>query len=358
MNKKLTSLSLAGVMLLSTASPVFAEVTEAVKDVKEPTKMEKVLEEGKEKVAKAEEAGKEVKEKAEEKMTEAKEKVEEKAEVVKEEAKKVEEKAEEKVKEVKTIDVKATNQKVKLDGKDVVISGYNIDGYNYFKLRDLAAVLKDSQAKFGVGYKDGVVTLTKAADYKVVESDQKPVKAESKGMLTNDKVLVGDKTLTATAYKIDDLNYYKLRDLGKELGFGVGYDDATKSVLLTSVMNEKEEVKEEKVAPKLEEVKEAIKKELAKEKEITESEEFKKATDEVKSNYLNAVAAGKSIVEDKEATLEQANNELKALVEAAEKVGVKANAKIEEKAEKGKKEIKKDVKEGKEEVKETAKEAK
>ena len=354
MNKKLTSLSLAGVMLLSTASPVFAATEAAMKETKEPTKMEKVLEEGKEKMAKAEEAGKEVKEKAEEKMTEAKEKVEEKAEVVKEEAKKVEEK----VKEVKTIDVKATNQKVKLDGKDVVISGYNIDGYNYFKLRDLAAVLKDSQAKFGVGYKDGVVTLTKAADYKVVESDQKPVKAESKGMLTNDKVLVGDKTLTATAYKIDDLNYYKLRDLGKELGFGVGYDDATKSVLLTSVMNEKEEVKEEKVAPKLEEVKEAIKKELAKEKEITESEEFKKATDEVKSNYLNAVAAGKSIVEDKETTLEQANNELKALVEAAEKIGVKANAKIEEKAEKGKKEIKKDVKEGKEEVKETAKEAK
>lgn len=369
MNKKLTSLSLAGVMLLSTASPVFAEVTEAVKDVKEPTKMEKVLEEGKEKVAKAEEAGKKTEEKAAEKMTEAKEKVEEKAETVKEEAKevkeeakkdakKVEEKAEEKVKEVKTIDVKATTQKVKLDGKDVVISGYNIDGYNYFKLRDLAAVLKDSQAKFGVDYKDGVVTLTKAADYKVVESDQKPVKAMSKGMLTNDKVLVGDKTLTATAYKIDDLNYYKLRDLGKELGFGVGYDEATKSVLLTSVVNEKEEVKEEKVAPKLEEVKEAINKELAKEKEVRASEEYKKATDEVKTNYENAVAAGKNIVADKDATLEQANNELKALVEAGEKIGLKAEAKIEEKAEEAKKEIKKDAKEGKEEVKETAKEVK
>ena len=369
MNKKLTSLSLAGVMLLSTASPVFAEVTEAVKDVKEPTKMEKVLEEGKEKVAKAEEAGKKVEKEAKENMDKAVEKIGEKAETVKEEAKevkeeakkdakKVEEKAEEKVKEVKTIDVKATNQKVKLDGKDVVISGYNIDGYNYFKLRDLAAVLKDSQAKFGVDYKDGVVTLTKAADYKVVESDQKPVKAESKGMLTNDKVLVGDKTLTATAYKIDDLNYYKLRDLGKELGFGVGYDEATKSVLLTSVVNEKEEVKEEKVAPKLEEVKEAINKELAKEKEVRASEEYKKATDEVKTNYENALAAGKNIVADEKATLEQANNELKALVEAGEKIGLKAEAKIEEKAEKGKKEIKKDVKEGKEEVKETAKEVK
>lgn len=336
MNKKLTSLSLAGVMLLSNASPVFAAAENTVKEAENKTAVEKVLEKGEKKLEEVKETGKEVAKDAKENM----------------------DKAEEKVKEVKTIDVKATNQKVKLDGKDVVISGYNIDGYNYFKLRDLAAVLKDSQAKFGVDYKDGVVTLTKAADYKVVESDQKPVKATSKGMLTNDKVLVGDKTLTATAYKIDDLNYYKLRDLGKELGFGVGYDEATKSVLLTSVVNEKEEVKEEKVAPKLEEVKEAIKKELAKEKEITESEEFKKATEEVKSNYLNAVAAGKSIVEDEKATLEQANNELKALVEAAEKVGVKAEAKIEEKAEEGKKEIKKDVKEGKEEVKETAKEVK
>jgi len=80
MNKKLTSLSLAGVMLLSTASPVFAEVTEAVKDVKEPTKMEKVLEEGKEKVAKAEEAGqKKLKKKLQEKMTEAKDEAKEKS---------------------------------------------------------------------------------------------------------------------------------------------------------------------------------------------------------------------------------------------------------------------------------------
>ena len=184
MNKKLTSLSLAGVMLLSTASPVFAAAENAMKEAKEPSKVEQLAKDAKE-------AGKEVAKDAKEKMTEAKEKAEEKmteakkdAKVVKEEVKKdvkeVKEEVKKEVKEVKTVDVKATTQKVKLDGKDVVIYGYNIDGYNYFKLRDLAAVLKDSQAKFGVDYKDGVVSLTKAADYKVVESDQKPVKAESK----------------------------------------------------------------------------------------------------------------------------------------------------------------------------------
>lgn len=364
MNKKLTSLSLAGVMLLSTASPVFAATKEAIKETKAPTKVEQLAKDAKEKMTDA-------KDKAEEKITEAKEKVEEKA-------KKVEKKAEEKskevkkeVKEVKTVDVKATTQKVKLDGKDVVIYGYNIDGYNYFKLRDLAAVLKDSKAKFGVEYKDALVTLTKGADYKVAESDQKEVKAMSKGMLTNDKVMVGDKALTATAYKVDNSNYYKLRDLGKELGFGVGYDEATKSVLLTSG----KEVKEEKVAPKLAELKEAVKKELVNEKEVRESEAYKKADDKVKSNFENAVAAAKSLLADEKATAEQFTNELKALVEAKEKLGFKADAKVEEKKDakaeekkdakaeekketKETKEVKEEKKDDKKEVKETVKEAK
>ena len=350
MNKKLTSLSLAGVMLLSSASPVFAEAKEAIKETKAPTKVEQLVKEGEKKLEEVKKDGKEVKEEAKEKITEAKEK------------------AKEIKKEVKTVDVKATTQKVKLDGKDVVIYGYNIDGYNYFKLRDLAAVLKDSKAKFGVEYKDALVTLTKGADYKVAESDQKEVKAMSKGMLTNDKVMVGDKALTATAYKVDNSNYYKLRDLGKELGFGVGYDEATKSVLLTSG----KEVKEEKVAPKLAELKEAVKKELVNEKEVRESEAYKKADDKVKSNFENAVAAAKSLLADEKATAEQFTNELKALVEAKEKLGFKADAKVEEKKDakaeekkdakaeekKETKEVKEEKKDDKKEVKETVKEAK
>lgn len=350
MNKKITSLSLAGIMLLSTASPVFA-TTEVKAPAKEATKAEEMVKDAKE-------AGKEIAKDAKEAMTDAKEKVEEKgkeavketkevAKEVKEDAKEVKEEVKEKV---ESKDVKATTQKVKLDGKDVVIYGYNIDGYNYFKLRDLAAVLKDTKAKFGVEYKDAMVTLTKGADYKVAETDQKEVKAESKGMLTNDKVMVGDKALTATAYKVDDSNYYKLRDLGEALGFGVDYDKATNSVLL---MSEKEAAKEEKVAPKLEELKEAVKKELVNEKEVRESEAYKKADDKVKSNFENAVAAAKSLLADEKATAEQFENELKALVEAKEQLGFKADVKVEEKKE-DKKEVKDEKKDDKkEEVKET-----
>ena len=357
MNKKITSLSLAGIMLLSTASPVFA-ATEAKAEVKEPTKAEQMVKDAKEAMTDAKEKGKEIAKDAKEAMTDAKEKVEEKGkEAVKETkevAKEVKKDAKEVKEKVESKDVKASTQKVKLNGKDVVIYGYNIDGYNYFKLRDVAAVLKDTKAKFGVEYKDAVVTLTKASDYKVTESDQKEVKAMSKGMLTNDKVMVGDKALTATAYKIDDLNYYKLRDLGEALGFGVDYDKATNSVLL---MSEKEAAKEEKVAPKLEELKEAVKKELVNEKEVRESEAYKKADDKVKSNFENAIAAAKSLLADEKATQEQFENELKALVEAKEKLGFKADVKVEEKKDE-KKEDKKEVKEVKDEKKDAKEEVK
>ena len=357
MNKKITSLSLAGVMLLSTASPVFAATEAAMKETKEPNKIEEALkkgeevvkegkEAGKEAVKETKEAGKEVAKDAKEAMTDAKEKAEVKGKEAVKEAKELKEKVESK-------DVKASSQKVKLNGKDVVIYGYIIDNYNYFKLRDVAAVLKDTEAKFGVEYKDAVATLTKGADYKVADTDQKEVKKVSKGILTNDKVMVGDKALTATAYKIDNSNYYKLRDLGEALGFGVDFDKATNTVLLTS---KEAEVKEEKVAPKLEELKEAVKKEVVNEKEVLKSEEYKKSDVKVQANYDNAIAAAKSLLADEKATQEQFENELKALVEAKEKLGLKAEAKVEEKKDEkkeDKKEVKDEKKDDKKEVKET-----
>ena len=345
MNKKITSLSLAGVMLLSTASPVLA-ATEEKTEVKAPTKIEEALKKGEEVVKDGKEAGKEIAKDAKEAMTETKEKAEVKGKEAVKEAKELKEKVESK-------DVKASSQKVKLNGKDVVIYGYIIDNYNYFKLRDVAAVLKDTEAKFGVEYKDAVATLTKGADYKVADTDQKEVKKVSKGILTNDKVMVGDKALTATAYKIDNSNYYKLRDLGEALGFGVDFDKATNTVLLTS---KEAEVKEEKVAPKLEELKEAVKKEVVNEKEVLKSEEYKKSDVKVQANYDNAIAAAKSLLADEKATQEQFENELKALVEAKEKLGLKAEAKVEEKKDEkkeDKKEVKDEKKDDKKEVKET-----
>ena len=330
MIKKITSVTLASVLLLSVATPVKAE---EAKEVKEEVKVEQKIEDKKQEAK------------------EVKEEIKEEAKEVKEEAKEVKEKVKEEVKKEEVRKVKATTQKVRLDDKDVVIYGYNIDGENYFKLRDVAAVLKDSKVKFGVEYKDGLVTLTKGADYKVLDTDQKEVKAESEAMLTNDKVKVGETDLTAKAFKIDGNNYYRVRDLGKALDFGVDYDEEANTVLLSS-----EKVAENK------EVKEALKKEVAKEETVKATKEFKEAKVEDQAKYEEALAAAKSIVDDKIATDEQVENALKALKEAEEKLGLKeekAEVKEEKKAEvkeekkaEDKKEVKEDKKVEEKEVKE------
>lgn len=52
--------------------------------------------------------------------------------------------------------VKTNSYPVQLDGKDVEIEGQNIDGYTYFKLRDIA----NAVGGFDVEFKDGKIALT------------------------------------------------------------------------------------------------------------------------------------------------------------------------------------------------------
>lgn len=49
---------------------------------------------------------------------------------------------------------------VKLDGKNVNIEGYNVDGYTYFKLRDIS----DAAGEFDVDFKDDSIVLTPHAN--------------------------------------------------------------------------------------------------------------------------------------------------------------------------------------------------
>ena len=323
--KKLSTMLLASTLAVSMIAPVAAEGVASAKEAP-AVKVEEVAKEAADKVK--EEAEK-VADKAKEEVKEVEAKAEDKKEEVKEDVKKETEKVEEKVEEAKEMKVKVSPQKVTLDGKEVKISGYNIEDENYFKLRDLAAVLKDTDAKFSVEYKAAeekeeagavgviggidaaeekaetkdvkkeeaakevaekieeakpVILLETKKDYKQLDTDLKEVKAESTAIKTNDAVKVDGKHLKAKAFKIDGNNYYRLRDLAEVLNFTVDYDKETNTVVLTSKVEEaKEEVKEaKKEEAKVEkEVKEEVKKveDKVEEKQKEEVKEDKKAED-------------------------------------------------------------------------------
>ena len=54
------------------------------------------------------------------------------------------------------------------------------------------------------------------------------------GTATDSPIYINGVLADLTAYNINDNNYFKLRDLGKALGFNVGWDDATRTVSITT----------------------------------------------------------------------------------------------------------------------------
>lgn len=146
-----------------------------------------------------------------------------------------------------------------LDGQKVEIGGYLIEGNNYFKLRDLAAILTNTDKKFDVEYEKGQIKIETNDDYKKLATDLQPMKHDkvTAKMVTN-KVLLDNKgteqTVELKAALIDQNNYVMLRDLAKYIGFVVGYNKETQDITVDT-KTKAEEMTEAKADDKTELIK-------------------------------------------------------------------------------------------------------
>lgn len=135
-------------------------------------------------------------------------------------------------------DVTPSPQKLSVDGTDADCDKYNIDGSNYFKLRDLAYLLSKSDSRFSVAFdaESNAVTVVPGGDYVPVggelergEDLSKTAVASKQSVLINGEAVEG-----ISVYNIGGNNYFKLRDLGSALGFTVAFDaDANTAIVLS-----------------------------------------------------------------------------------------------------------------------------
>ena len=132
---------------------------------------------------------------------------------------------------------KASQDKVAVNGQQVKMQAYNINGYNYFKLRDVAQVMNGTPATFQVGW-DAAKQLIVLELGKAYSGSSDVGKAAVTGTKTanpgNGDVLINGKVVHLSAYNIDGYNYFKLRDLGEAAGFEVGWDAGQKCVNVLS----------------------------------------------------------------------------------------------------------------------------
>ena len=133
-------------------------------------------------------------------------------------------------------------QNLTVNGEAVECEKYNIDGYNYFKLRDLAKLLDGTNSQFNVDYDQAakMMIVTTGVPYTTPNGTELQVGADlsASAMPSVQSLMIdGELCETLTAYNIGGNNYFQLRELGKTLGFYVHYDKATN----TAIVDESEE---------------------------------------------------------------------------------------------------------------------
>lgn len=144
---------------------------------------------------------------------------------------------------MRTLTAQPTAQSLTVDGK--AISGaeiYAVNGNNYFKLRDVAALLNGTDVQFSVDYDAATDTIIIETGKAYTPNGSELASGTDKSSTiqkSSQSLKIDGKTINMsaamTAYAIGGNNYFKLRDLGTALKFTVDYDAATNTIVVTSV---------------------------------------------------------------------------------------------------------------------------
>ncbi|MPM77911.1 hypothetical protein SDC9_124920 [bioreactor metagenome] len=135
---------------------------------------------------------------------------------------------------------KPNTSSVLINGKKVDFESYNIDGFNYFKLRDIALALKDTGKGFEVewdGNKNSVSMKSYSSYTQVGGELSLPESYLNKQALVSTVLLYLDQQgINLNAYNIDGNNYFKLRDVARTFDFNVNWNQELQTISVDTLL--------------------------------------------------------------------------------------------------------------------------
>lgn len=134
-----------------------------------------------------------------------------------------------------------TKAAVFVNGKQLNFEAYNIQGNNYFKLRDLAYATKSTNKPFEVTWdsKKAMIKMWSLIPYTPVGGELKARAITSPVMyiLNYPAILLDDKSIELKSYMIGNNNYFKLRDIGKIFDFEVVWNKEKSQIEINTMEN-------------------------------------------------------------------------------------------------------------------------
>mgnify|MGYP002545896868 FL=1 len=131
------------------------------------------------------------------------------------------------------------NMPVLVQDEAIAVEAYNINDYNYFKLRDIAEALKSTSKSFEIQYNNttNAIYISTGQAYTSLGTELSPPQGTNtikQAVNSRAALYIDGVGVELSAYNIDDYTYYKLQDLGQALDFRVEYDNDNRRVLIES----------------------------------------------------------------------------------------------------------------------------
>ena len=128
---------------------------------------------------------------------------------------------------VNTVTTSQTAAPVKVNGFEWAVSGYVVNNANYYKIRDIAMIVRNTPSKFNVDWSQALsaVTISRGVPYNIVGGELSNDAINAANIEENTApIYVDGQLVELQAYNIDGSNYFKIRDIADIAGFGVDWD--------------------------------------------------------------------------------------------------------------------------------------
>ena len=127
-----------------------------------------------------------------------------------------------------------SNAKLLVDGNEVEISGYSVNDSNYYKIRDVAMILRTTPARFDVSWDESLsaIAVSTGIKYTIVGGELSGAETALNVEQNNAPVYVNGVERELLSYNINGSTYFKIRDIGDMVGFAVDWDGDAQAVII------------------------------------------------------------------------------------------------------------------------------
>lgn len=135
---------------------------------------------------------------------------------------------------INTLTATNSNAKLMVNGSEVEVSGYSVNDSNYYKIRDIAMVLRSTSSRFDVTWDEslGGISIIRGQKYTIVGGELSGSETALNVNQSSAPVFVDGTRMDMLSYNINGNTYFKIRDIADMVGFSVDWDGNAQAVVL------------------------------------------------------------------------------------------------------------------------------